>query len=98
MILVLCDGSISLKSSGGSVGMGSPQYGQVSISSPTGMPHVWQVRWSVSFRFTGLGLKHMVSSSLASVCGFTVRVSSMRVAFCFLNDYTNAVSFSSHDL
>ena len=64
MILVLCDGSILLKSSGGSSGMGSPQYGQLSISAPTGIPHVSQVTWSgFSFLFTGLGLKHMVVSS-----------------------------------
>ena len=41
--------------------MGSPQYGQVSISTPTGMPHVWQDFWSVFSRFTGLGLKHIIA-------------------------------------
>ena len=41
--------------------MGLPQYGQVVISVPTGMPHVSQVTWSLlSFLFTALGLKHMV--------------------------------------
>ena len=63
MILVLWLGSILLKSSGGSAGMGSPQYMQVLASRALGIPHVWQTTWSeFSFLFTGLGLKHMAGS------------------------------------
>ena len=63
MILVLCDGSILLKSSGGLAGMGSPQYWQIVASRLLGIPHVSQVVWSLLlFFFTGLGLKHMVVS------------------------------------
>jgi hypothetical protein len=63
MILVLYDGSNLLKSSGGSFGMGSPQYAHVVDSGSLGMPHVSQLTWLLSsFLFTGLGLKHMVVS------------------------------------
>ena len=65
MILVLCDGSILVKSSGGADGIGSPQYGQLLIPASTGMPHVWQQTWLPSLQspFTALGLKHMVPTS-----------------------------------
>lgn len=95
MILVLYDGSILLKSSGGSFGMGSPQYAQLVDSGSLGMPHVSQVIWlEFSCLFTGLGLKHMVVSLLYTpVCRFAARFSPVRAAFCFSHIYTNAISF-----
>ena len=99
MILVLYDGSISLYSSDGAIGAGSPQYGQALPSAPTGMPHVLQTFWSMFSLFTGLGLKHMVALLLCTpVCRFAATLSPICVVFRFSHDYTNAVSFSSYDL
>jgi hypothetical protein len=99
MILVLCAGSMSLKSLVGSDGMGSPQYGQVSLSGVTGMPHVWQVSASslALFLFTGLGLKHMIVSFPSSTRSSEFSTGTADTTYLpLLYDYTDTVPFSFH--